>query len=206
MPPPRRLIGFAALLLAVAMPRAAGATSQDVEVRNFLFRADYVRVDPGDTVTWRFVNGPHSATSRAGAPARFDSGISDPGAFFSFGFQQPGRYEYFCQVHPDLMSGTVQVGPDLVRPKLSRLRAKVGVRSVRLAYRLSEEARVVAKIARGGRTVKTIRLHGFRDGSQAVTYRARLARGRYRATLTARDREGNAARPVRVSFAVRAPR
>jgi hypothetical protein len=75
---------------------------------------------------------------------------------------------------------------------------------VRLGYRLSEEATVVVRIARAGRTVKTIRPRGFRDGSQTVIYRARLARGRYRAALTARDREGNAARPVRVLFTVRA--
>ena len=164
MSPRPGLIGFAALLLGLTTPPAAGAVSQEVEVRDFLFRADYVRVDPGDTVTWRFATGPHSATSRAGAPAPFDSGISDPGRSFSFLFQQPGRYEYLCQVHPDLMSGAVQVGPDLVRPRLSRPRAKVGRRGVRLTYRLSEEATVVARIARRGRTIKTIRPRGLRDG------------------------------------------
>ncbi|MEK6228027.1 MAG: plastocyanin/azurin family copper-binding protein [Actinomycetota bacterium] len=205
MPQPRHLLGPAVLLVALAVPPAAGAANRDVQVRDFSFRADYVRVDPGDTVTWRFVTGLHSATSRGSAPAAFDSDLSDPGESYSFAFQQPGRYDYFCSVHPTLMNGVVQVGPDLVRPKLSRLRATVGARTVRLGYRLSEDAKVVAKIARRGRTVKTIRSSRFRDGTQSVTYRAaRLVPGRYRATLTARDREGNAARPVRVSFTVRA--
>ena len=204
---PRHALGVAALLLPLAVAPAAGAANRDVEVRDFAFRADYVRVDPGDTVTWRFVNGPHSATSRGSAPAAFDSDIRDSGATYSFAFQQPGRYDYRCTVHPTLMSGVVQVGPDLVRPKLSRVRAKVGARAVRLGYRLSEDAKVVAKIARGGRTVKTIRSSRFRDGTQSVTYRAaRLVPGRYRATLTARDREGNAAKPARVSFTVPARR
>lgn len=78
---------------------------------------------------------------------------------------------------------------------------------MRLGYRLSEDAKVVAKIAREGRTVKTIRSSRFGDGTQSVTYRAaRLVPGRYRATLTARDREGNVARPVRVPFVVRSSR
>lgn len=200
-----RHLALAALGAAILLPAGqAGAVSQSVTVGDFFYKPGRVEIEPGDTATWTLRgDAPHSVTTRRGAPEGFDSGVKDPGEAFTRRFTKPGRYSYHCTVHPDVMRAVVQVGPDTTPPALAKLRARRGRTSVRLSFRLSEDARVRAAIALKGKIVKKLRTKVLREGSRSLVYRPRdLRPGRYRVKLTATDVEGNVARPVRLSFTV----
>ena len=196
-----RLAALLALVLSLAAP--AGAADTTVDTGDFFYRPYRVKVDLGDTVTWRILPGAaHSITTRRSAPAQFDSGLKAPGETFARAFTVPGRYAIYCTVHPG-QDGVVQVGPDTTDPRLTRLRARVGERSVRLRFRLSEEAKVRAVVSRDGARVKTIRTRILRAGARSVLYRPRtLVAGAYRARLVATDVEGNVAPAVSRRFDV----
>lgn len=192
---------FAALLLVAAAPAAAVDTS--VDTGDFFYKPYRVSVQPGDTVTWRILEGSeHSVTTRRSAPAQFDSGLKAPGQTFAHEFTVPGRYAIYCTIHPG-QDGVVQVGPDTTDPRLTRLRVRRGERAVRLRFRLSEEARVRASIFRDGNRVKRIRTGVLRAGARSIPYRPGTLRpGAYRARLVATDVEGNSAAAVSKRFTV----
>ena len=191
-------------LLAAAPAQAAPAS---VDVRDFSFSPFRVKVQPGEAVTWRVGGVGHTATSRRGAPASFDSGTKSAGETYSFTFTVPGRYRYLCLIHPTEMTGVVQVGDDTVDPRVTRARVKRGARSVRLSFRISEEARARATFTRAGKVAKTIRTKTLRQGSHSVVFRPKtLTPGRYRVKLGVTDVEGNAAKPVTKRFTVPRPK
>jgi hypothetical protein len=164
-----------------------------------------VQVNPGDTVTWQNRGiAEHTATSRPGAPAAFDSNLLAPNASYSFTFQAPGTYAFYCKPHEILgMTGVVQVGPDTTAPALTRAKAKRGKKSVKVSFRLSEAARVKATVKRGRKTVKTIRTKLLDAGSHSVTYKPkRLSSGKYSVSLVATDGAGNASKAVKKTFKV----
>lgn len=106
---PARGIAIAALLLTVATPPAAAATTH-VHIENFLFSPLTVTIAVGDTVTWHNHDAtPHTAT-RTTTPGAFDTGAIDPGESRSITFTTEGTYDYFCKFHPN-MRGTVRVEP-----------------------------------------------------------------------------------------------
>ena len=70
------------------------------------FDPEVLEIDPGDTVTWMWVQGPHSVRSAVlneiNQPSctpsgLFDSGIKSSGTF-SYTFTTPGRYGFHCGV------------------------------------------------------------------------------------------------------------
>jgi plastocyanin len=191
---------------AQAAPTARDAATANVQVVDFSFRPGYTRIEPGDTVTWSVgANATfHTVTSRRGAPEAFDSGEVDPGGQFSRAFTTAGRYPYLCRIHTE-MRGVVQVGPDVVDPVLARARASVGSRSVRVSFRLSEASRVsasVASTAKPRRALRRARAKQLQDGRRSVSIGiASLDPGRYRATVSARDPEGNVG-TARVAFRI----
>ena len=181
----------------------AHAATQNVAIAEFSFKADRVRIDPGDSVTWTNRGQVfHTVTSRRGAPQSFNSGELDSGQTFTRAFAQAGTYDYVCSLHPDLMAGVVQVGPDRVRPVISRLSARAG-KSIRVSFRLSEAARVVARVTRRGRVVRTLTATRARLGTRTLTSKRPLPVGTYRVTVRATDLEGNKAKPASVRLAVR---
>ena len=196
---------LALVLLAMAAP--AQAATVNVDAGDFFYKPYRVDVALGDTVNWRILPGAaHTITTRKAAPVQFDSGSKEPGETYPYTFSVGGRYSYFCTLHPGLMEGVVQVGPDTVDPRVTRLSVRRGTRSVRLRFRLSEEARVRVTIRREGRKVKTIRTKVLREGARSVLYRPdTLKPGSYRAAFVARDIRGNAASAVRKSFTVPEP-
>ena len=201
-----RLLLAAVISLAVLVPAAsANAASQAVSMNDNVFSPANVLVDPGDTVTWtnRGV-AEHTATSRSGAPAAFDSGLKPPGQSYSFTFQAPGRYAYYCQPHEILgMQGVVQVGPDNTPPKVTGVKVKRGKKSVKVTFKLNEQARVKATFRRGKRKVKTVTTKLLDADSQSVSYKPkRLASGSYSVTLVATDAAKNASKAVKKSFRV----
>ena len=191
-------------LLAVAPAHAAPA---NVDARDFSFSPFRVKVQPGEAVTWRVSGVGHTITSRRGAPAAFDSGTKSAGETYSFKFTLPGRYRYLCLIHPDQMSGVVQVGEDTVDPVVAGVRVRRGRKSVRLSFRLSEEARARASLTRAEKVVKTIRTRVLRQGARSVLIKPRaLKPGRYRLRLEVTDLEGNLAKPVSRRFSVPRPK
>lgn len=180
-------------------PSAGAAATAVVQVRDFLFRPDYTRIEPGDAVEWRVAGvGPHTVTARNDAPAPFHSGELVQGDRFAFTFAQAGSYRYVCRIH-SWMHGTVQVGPDTVAPELTRARVTVGRTHVRVGFRLSEMAEVKAVLKRRGRPGRRKLVSPSVDAGRRtlITLRAGLKPGGYTARIVATDREGNVSRVSR---------
>jgi len=200
MRPARALpIAVAALL---ALPAGASAANADVSVGDNFFKERTVRIQPGDSVTWRFEGTvEHTATTFANQTKRFRSGVKQTGSF-SETFADAGRFTYFCEIHGPTMSGAVEVGaspfPDTKLPVLSRLSAKPGEGTARLGFRLSERSRVKVNLSGPSRRGVTKRLG---RGKRSVVFR-RLGAGRYKATLRPSDAAGNRGRAVVERFSV----
>lgn len=80
--------------------------SVKVEISNFEYKSDPVRVEAGGKVTWLNQDStPHTATADDGS---FDTGTIDEGKIKSETFKQPGTFTYHCEIHPQ-MHGTIEV-------------------------------------------------------------------------------------------------
>ncbi len=179
---------------ALAAPTARQAATANVRTVDFAFKPSFTRIEPGDSVTWTQAGAEiHNVTSQVTSPERFGSDDLLPGKTFTQAFPNAGRFPYICTIHEE-MRGVVQVGPDTVDPKLRRPKAKVGKKSVRVSFRLSEPAKVSGFVTKRGKTKKLRRARGrqLEDGARSISIKTSgLAPGRYRATVVARDAEGN---------------
>jgi plastocyanin len=96
------------LLLAaslVATGVAMAASTHEVKIEGMQFSPLDLKVQRGDTVTWRNNDlVPHTAT----AAGKFDSGAIEPGKTFSRKLDKPGEYDYICMYHPG-MKGRIEV-------------------------------------------------------------------------------------------------
>jgi plastocyanin len=196
---PHRFLVPLALLLALACAAPAHAVDWTVDVRDFSFTPTVRQVQVGDRVIWRFHDGGHTATTRAGQADQWDSGLQPGGGIYEHVFTKPGRYEYVCTPHASFMSGVIEVGGDPVTDTIDDFRAKRRRRSVTISFTLNEPARVTYRL-RGARR-RTVRRGRLEAGQHSFKVR-RLARGRYRGTLTVIDDFDNAVRP-RNSFVIR---
>jgi plastocyanin len=80
--------------------------SPKVEIVDFAYDPDPVRVETGGKVIWQNMDpAPHTATADDGS---FDTGTLEEGKLKSETFKEPGTYTYFCEIHPT-MHGTVEV-------------------------------------------------------------------------------------------------
>jgi plastocyanin len=80
--------------------------SAKVEIVDFAYDPDPVRVQTGGKVIWQNMDSaPHTATADDGS---FDTGTLEEGKLKSETFKEPGTYTYFCSIHPT-MHGTVEV-------------------------------------------------------------------------------------------------
>ncbi|MFN8163588.1 MAG: cupredoxin family copper-binding protein [Solirubrobacterales bacterium] len=89
-------------------PAASGEArrAEKVEIVEFTYGPDPVRVQVGGKVTWLNQDtAPHTATA---GDSSFDTGILERGKLKSETFEQAGTYPYFCEIHPT-MHGTVEV-------------------------------------------------------------------------------------------------
>ena len=190
-----------ALFLLLGPVASAQAATRNVAIGEFFFRADRVRVEPGDTVTWANRGGTlHNVTSRRGAPQSFRSGDLDPDQTFTRVFAQAGTYDYLCSIHPDQMRGTVQVGPDRTKPKVTRAIVS-SFKRLRVRVGLSERSTVKVVVTRRGKVVRTLRGRRLAAGSRELSGKA-LPEGVYRIRVEATDLAGNRSKPLRGRFQV----
>jgi len=90
-------------------PAAAGEAAPmevTVEIQDFTFMSQDVRVAVGGTVTW--VN-QDSQQHTATGEGTFDTGAIPPGESVTVTFDEAGAFPYVCSFHP-FMTGTVTVG------------------------------------------------------------------------------------------------
>lgn len=179
---------------ALAEPSADAAATANAQIRDFLFRPAYTRIEPGDSVVWTQAGSLHTVTSRRGAPESFDSGDLTSGKQFTRSFPTSGRYPYLCTIH-EFMRGVVQVGPDTTKPALTKVKSKGGSKSVRVSFRLSEDAKVSLRIARAskpGRVLRQSKARQLSEGARSLSLATSgLAPGSYRVDVRAVDRERN---------------
>jgi plastocyanin len=182
---PRRLLPLPlAVLLALAAAAPAMAAEWSIDALNFEFAPDRQQVAVGDTVTWRFVDDGHSATSRPGQAEQWDSGTKAAGGVYKHTFTKPGRYEYVCIPHESFMTGVIEVGGDPVARTVDGFRAKRRGKSVTVSFTLNEAARVTYKLR--GASRRTVKRGRLAAGSHRIRVK-RLPKGRYNGTLTLLD-------------------
>ena len=125
------------------LPGAASAAETQVTVGDDFFDPATARIQPGDTVNWRWVgSAQHNVRSFEGQTDTFRSGfLSGTGKTFSRTFHEFGRFTYYCEVHPDNMRGVVEVGtppfPDTRVPSLTRVTSSTGRRTASPTTRVS---------------------------------------------------------------------
>ncbi len=79
------------------------ACPSTIVIDNFKYLPDDCQVSRGTTIT--FLNQDtvqHTATSRAGTPAAFDTRDINPKKSATVTFTKPGVYNYYCTIHPDM--------------------------------------------------------------------------------------------------------
>jgi hypothetical protein len=89
---------------------------------------------------------------------------------------------------------------DRTKPRISRVKVSGGGA---LTYRVSERARVTLRIKKGGRTVKKVTAPGKAGQNRLAIGTRKLAGGRYKLVLTARDAAGNGSDAKRLSLRVK---
>jgi hypothetical protein len=87
---------------------------------------------------------------------------------------------------------------DRSKPRVSRVKLSGGA----VTYRLSERAKVTLRIKKGGRTVKTLRANGKAGKNRIAIGTGKLAGGRYKLVLSARDAAGNSSDAKRIGLRV----
>jgi plastocyanin len=216
-------LGLAAALLlptAVGAPAHPGHGPVAVNITDFSYKPETVRILQGDIVIWQW-QGPdtnHSVTSDGGQKLSWDSdqGKSAAGVHHKRGdlfteyFGRPGTYTYHCKVHP-FMTGTVVVTPykqppvDRTAPKLTRVSVSLRGRRATLHFRLSEAASVTARVRRRGSSKVVKDAFGFarRGAGRLALDLRRLRAGRYRVSASAEDDTGNRSKTVTVALHLR---
>ncbi|MET0750584.1 MAG: cupredoxin family copper-binding protein [Solirubrobacterales bacterium] len=85
---------------------AAARSADAIEIADFKFDPETIRVEAGTEVTWtNSDDAPHTATADDGA---FDTGNLAKGESKSVELDHPGSLSYYCRFHP-FMKATVEV-------------------------------------------------------------------------------------------------
>lgn len=91
---------------STAAPSGEARKAEKVEIVEFAYGPDPVKVQVGGKVTWQNEDtAPHTATADDGS---FDTGTIEQGKLGSATFKEAGAFPYFCEIHPT-MHGTVEV-------------------------------------------------------------------------------------------------
>lgn len=106
----RRLwrIGAAVLIVSLSVgAQAATAGRSRVKASNFDFKPGTIRIQKGQKVTWKLLEGRHTVTLKNGS---FDKVLSNAHPRRSLRFTKRGTVRYYCRFHRSLgMKGKVVV-------------------------------------------------------------------------------------------------
>lgn len=87
---------------------APGATTGQIEVKDFVFKPEKATVKVGTKVTWTFNDdAPHNVEGTGGSELPKSPDLKN-GGVFDFTFTKPGMNEYRCGIH-NYMTGSVMV-------------------------------------------------------------------------------------------------
>ena len=109
------------LLLATLIAFSAGAQAAQYEIQmlnsgadgSMVFEPGYLKVQPGDTVTFRATNKSHFVHSKA-IPEGAQKFQSEEDQELTITLDKEGVYVYTCPVHRSMnMNGVIQVGDNL---------------------------------------------------------------------------------------------
>ena len=89
-----------------AAPERSSTTAPSVDIEDFAYAPDPLRVDAGTTVT--FTNRDEFDHTVTAKDKSYDSGTLAEDATFERTFDAPGTYAYFCAIH-NSMTGSVVV-------------------------------------------------------------------------------------------------
>jgi plastocyanin len=172
-------------VLTLGLVAPASADDGSVDVVDFDFQPKTLQIQPGDTVTWSFVNAGHSTTGNRNQPESWNSGVEETaGGTYSHTFEHPGRYQYICLPHRTFMKGTIQVGEDTVAKTYSKVRTKRSAHGAKVSFVLKEPA-VVGYVLKGP-SKKRVKAKRLGAGAHSIKV-ARLKAGSYKGTLTFQD-------------------
>jgi plastocyanin len=88
---------------AQAPAKRTTTAAPKVEIANFAFAPQHLKVKTGQTITWTNTDSaPHTVTATKGAD--FDSGTLQQGDTFTWKAEKAGTIEYFCAVHPSMVA------------------------------------------------------------------------------------------------------
>jgi plastocyanin len=211
------VLGVAALAGAALAVVPALAADQSAIISDDKFTPATVTVSVGEKVTWDYPSGSsvHNVAFDDGSyrqpPQAAPPGV--PGVWpVSRTFDTPGEYTYICDAHPVTMKGKVVVAAagqpdgattgtettpppapaaDETAPRVAKLRGKAQRRRLQLRFTIDEAARLVVRVRRGSRLVRsrTFTLGG--PGTKALKVKGALPRGRLTVVLTFTDDAGN---------------
>ncbi len=93
---------------AVPTPSGTPVAGREITtvIRQLSFPRARIEIDAGTTITW--INEDPLAHTVTSTDGRFDSGLIQAGARWSYTFSTPGTYNFFCTPHP-FMTGVVIV-------------------------------------------------------------------------------------------------
>lgn len=100
--------GSATTVILTALAPGVSAAEHVIEIADYAFRPQSVRIKKGDTVRWvnRERRTSHSVLFKSAGG--FESPRFFPGESWERRFDAPGAYPYSCGPHPE-MSGVVEV-------------------------------------------------------------------------------------------------
>jgi plastocyanin len=95
---------LAVVVLAAALPLAAGAATHTVTIEGMKYVPETLTVKKGDRVVWRNKDVvPHTATAKGA----FDSGSIATGKSWSRTMKKAGKVDYVCTFHPGMKATVV---------------------------------------------------------------------------------------------------
>jgi plastocyanin len=185
-----------------------------IHIGDFAYSKTSATIVQNDYIFWSW-DGPdtnHSVTSDPSDPKQFDSDPGkSPGAVlhklndgFAVQFTKPGVYVFHCKVH-SFMTGKITVqelppgsrpGPT-VKPKLTRVSARVAGKRIEVRFRLNEAVSMRAVLRGAHRFSKEVDFAGPPGANRKRLSFGSLRPGRYRLSLIAVDTStGIATRPA----------
>jgi plastocyanin len=205
------------LICGLALAPAAAAAEHAVEARDNVFSPKTVTINPGDTVKWSQAGVlPHNVKFDDGSFEQPANPQSTPWTA-SRTFSTAGSFQYYCEQHGSAggggMAGTIVVagagapgggttptGGDKVRPSIRGLDAKQSGRKISVTLNTNEAGRATivlqrnvtsSRLRRVAKVTKSVPAGRSKISISRTSRGRRLPFGRYKLTVTVKDKAGN---------------